>query len=165
MWRDKSNHEATPRIDVPWNHFNNHYFTHLTSFSIDDFLSVVSSLTLVNDDLSEPQSRTPFSKGLGVFVLLCRWRNTDWENMAQILFTSRPRLCAIYGATLDLLMLHYRICVRTIDYLRVDPLLGAWSDTAHETCGSARDNLFVADGQSSRYYLILHPTKPHPPFR
>ena len=145
--RPEVDHKDAPRVDIPWVYFGNHYFTHLTSFSIAHFLSMVLHLTLLDNLLIDPATRTPFSKGLGLFVILCRFRNMNWQVMSHVLFTSRPRLLAIYGHTLDLLSLHYRVVVRVIDYVRVDPLLAAWSAVAHATCGSAVDNLYVADGK------------------
>jgi len=141
-----------PRIEEPWKSWDAYTVWKTVRFYPQDFLLVVSKLTLMPDPIilgaaRAPKHRWRRSLALCFFVLLYRWNSLTWHSMEGELGIAQSELCEMSNTTRRLLMDNYRVLVKNLDLLYLDQHATDWA-VMLESLGCAECCIGTLDGKA-----------------
>ncbi len=137
-----------PRINEPWVELRHAEFEAAVSWTKDEFLSMCDSLELLPAQL-RTADRCCASRALGVFVFLAyETSHGKFDTVCNIIRASLSWVKTIFYETRAQLS-QYRNLVRSIDILRVGPLLQEWNESL-VGAGVTPHTYFAIDGRAVR---------------
>ena len=113
-----------------------------TGFTKAALREAVRHLTLLPAKISHK------STAAALTCMLVRWRHpARWELTCNVLRWQRSTTLRVYWDTVTILHEHYGLLARTIDILRVRPLLEEWTGMLQHKLGCQADICYFQDGK------------------
>ena len=131
--------------------FSSYSFYSLSGLWLQQFIEVLNNLTKIPDEICCQKTGCVSTRQLALFLLLVRWSHVaTWKHVDNTFHRKRGWCMQIYQEIFAQLKDNYQVCVQVIDYRRILPKLGDWSNQMWAYCGCSRDTLFFTDGKPWR---------------